>query len=104
MNWIISDNKSYGISLNQKQIDKIYSVTKPCMEYISNRLFEIENWTMDDAKRILSEIVDEMPIMSYRISPSEGQVIIHYNRYADIILTDPFIQIYREQKLNKILK
>jgi len=103
--WELKYSESYSTSHTQTRIDKMIKdaneVMYPCMEYFCKRLSETERWTIDDAKMIFGEIIDEMPILSYRIW--NGEFTIIYNRYIDVKLTDSVQQIYREQKLNKIL-
>jgi hypothetical protein len=50
--------------------------------------------------KILSEIIEELPIM--RANTYGGEFIIKYNRWVDIKLTDTTKQIYRDIKLEKI--
>lgn len=80
---------------------KIIDTATPCMDHFCKRLSQIEDWKLEDANKILSEIVDEMPIMTADIY--NGEFRIRYNKWIYIKLTDTTKQIYRESKLNKIL-
>ena len=71
------------------------------MNYFCDRLSEIDEWKVEDAEKVFGEIIEEMPIMSYRVH--NGEFIINYNKYVSIKLTDTTRQIYREIKLGKIL-
>jgi hypothetical protein len=79
----------------------VIETATPFMNYFCNRLSEIEDWKIEDAEKVFGEIIEEMPIMNYRIYG--GEFIIIYNKYVSIRLTDTIRQIYREIKLGKIL-
>lgn len=92
---------------NDDFLKGVIETATPFMNYFCERLSEIDDWKIEDAERVFGEIIDEMPIMSYRISgellSGDKEFIINYNRYIDIKLTDTTRQIYREIKLGKIL-
>jgi len=96
----ISDNSPIGFK-SDDFLKGVIETATPFMNYFCDRLSEIEDWKIEDAEKVFGEIIDEMPIMSYRIWDEE--FIIKYNRFVDIKLTDTTRQIYREIKLGKIL-
>jgi hypothetical protein len=92
---IMSDEKF------NKMVDNAESIVSECMNYFCSRLNEIENWTIDDSKRIFKEIIDDLPILTFQ--EWNGKFSIRYNSYISIEFEDTLTQIYREQKLNKLL-
>lgn len=82
-------------------LKSVIETATPLMDYFCNRLSEIDEWEIKDAEKVFGEIIEEMPIMNYRVYKDE--FIIKYNRFVEIKLTDTTRQIYREFKLNKIL-
>jgi hypothetical protein len=84
-----------------KYLKSVIDITTPIMNYFSKRLSEIENWSVYDANKIFSDIIDEVPIFSTTIY--NGEFIINYNKWTVIKLTDNTNQIYRGIKLEKIL-
>lgn len=82
-------------------LKSVIETATPFMDYFCNRLSEIEDWRIEDAERVFGDIIEEMPIMNYKIY--KGEFIINYNKYTLIKLTDTTKQIYREIKLGKIL-
>ena len=79
----------------------VIETATPFMNYFCDRLSEIDEWKIEDAEKVFGEIIEEMPIMSYRVHKEE--FIINYNKFVSIKLTDTTRQIYREIKLGKIL-
>lgn len=96
----ISDYSPNGFK-SDDFLKSVIETATPFMNYFCDRLSEIEDWKIEDAERVFGEIIEEMPIMNYRIKGEE--FIIKYNRFVDIKLTDTTRQIYREIKLGKIL-
>lgn len=96
----ISDSSPNGFK-SDDFLKGVIETATPFMNYFCDRLSEIEDWKIEDAERVFGEIIEEMPIMNYRIK--EEEFIIKYNRFVDIKLTHTTRQIYREIKLGKIL-
>jgi hypothetical protein len=71
------------------------------MDYFCKRLSELTDWKLEDANKLFSEIVDEMPIMTTRIQGDE--FIINYNKWIFIKLTETPKQIYRDSKIKQLL-
>jgi len=102
IDWYVEISDNSPIVFNSDEFLKgVIETATPFMNYFCDRLSEIEDWKIEDAEKVFGEIIDEMPIMNYRIWNEE--FIIKYNRYVDIKLTDTTRQIYREIKLGKIL-
>jgi hypothetical protein len=88
---------------NDDYISKVIDTASPFMDYFCKRLSEIEDWKLEDALVIFKDIIEEMPIMSCDCH-GDDEFYINYNRYTFIKLTDTTKQIYREIKLEKLLK
>lgn len=105
VNWYVEVNGPY--LKNNNYLKSVIETAKPFMRYFCERLSLINDWKVEDAQRIFGDIIDEMPIMNYRVSSDtitgEKEFIIMYNKHTDIKLTDTTKQIYREIKLEKIL-
>ncbi len=103
IDWYITINETAPASLkSDKSLQNIIDTTTPVMEYFCKRLTCIKNWSVKDAERVFIEIVDEMPVMNGKIVDNE--FIIVYSRYVSIRLIDNTTQIYRDVKLDSIIK
>jgi hypothetical protein len=91
--------------VSEKFMKQVIKTATPCMDYFCKRLSEVEDLDIFKIEGVFGEIVEEMPVMNYRISEIDGvnEFIIKYNKWVDIRLTDTTKQIYREIKLTKIL-
>jgi hypothetical protein len=99
INWYIEiSNTQFK---NEKYLRRVNEIVTPYMNYFFERLIVIDNYTLEDANSIFSDIIKEMPIMSPRIY--NGRFFIEYNKHTHIYLKDTVKQIYREIKLDKIL-
>jgi hypothetical protein len=82
-------------------LKSVIETSTPVMNYFCKRLSELEEWTIDDANKIFSSIIDEMPIMNAKVY--NGEFSIEYNKWTKIKLTETSKQIYRGIKLEKLL-
>jgi hypothetical protein len=80
---------------------KVIDTATPFMDYFCKRLSELTDWKLEDANKLFSEIVDEMPIMTTKIQGDE--FIINYNKWIFIKLTETPKQIYRDSKIKQLL-
>jgi hypothetical protein len=96
----LDEGRPYNLK-NDRYLQSVIETATPFMNYFVKRLNQMENWTVDDANKIFSSIIEEMPIMKPRIWKDE--FYIEYNRYTRIKLTDTTKQIYRGIKLEKLL-
>jgi hypothetical protein len=106
ISWELKVDQFYESNISKDALYKVLNnankTVELCMDYFSKKLSEIDNWSVEDAKIIFGEIADDLPIMTYYIT-NDGQFILRYNRYIHAIFTNSIKQIYREQKINKIL-
>jgi hypothetical protein len=103
IDWYVEISEYY---LNDKfksddYLKGVIETSTPFMNYFCKRLSELEEWSVDDANRIFSSIIDEMPIMNARLYG--GEFLIEYNKFVNIKLTETPKQIYRDIKLEKLL-
>ena len=104
INWYVQISEDAPIGFNSDiYLASVIDTASPFMEYFCKRLSEIEDWKLEDALVIFKDIIEEMPIMSCDCH-GDDEFYINYNRYTFIKLTDTTKQIYREIKLEKILK
>lgn len=96
----LQEDRPYNLK-NDRYLKSVIDTATPFMNYFCKRLSEIENWTVEDANSIFSEIINEMPIMKPIVW--NGEFSIQYNKYTVIKLTETTKQIYRGIKLEKIL-
>lgn len=103
INWYVEilDNAPSRFN-SDTYLKNVIDTATPFMNYFCIRLYEIDNWSIENAKKIFEDIIDEMPIMSLMIN--NGEFIIIYNRFVNIKLSDTYKQIYRDIKLEKILE
>lgn len=87
---------------DDKYLSNVIKTAAPCMTHFCKRLTEIDDFTLEDMEKVLSEIIEELPIMRANIYGNE--FIIKYNRWVDIKLTDTTKSIYRDIKLEKLFK
>lgn len=91
----------------------VKETAEPCIKYLNNKIgdniFKIEC----DKNKILilfKEIMQDMPILNnlsmvdYTSINNYNYIILRYNKWVDILITDTIEQIYRDIKLNKILE
>jgi len=97
----ISESAPDGFK-NDKYLSNVIKTAAPCMTHFCKRLTEIDDFTLEDMEKVLSEIIEELPIMRANIYGNE--FIIKYNRWVDIKLTDTTKSIYRDIKLEKLFK
>jgi len=106
VDWYVKSNP-WGRPITEKVLSKIVETATPLMNYFCKRLTDAIDDELEISKieTLFAEIVQEMPVMNYRISKEDGvdQFIIMYNSRTEIRLTDSTKQIYREIKLTKIL-
>ena len=95
----ISESAPDGFK-GDKYLAEVIKTASPCMNYLCNRLMEMEDFTLESMEKIFSEIIEELPIM--RGNRYGDEFVIKYNRWVDIKLTDTTKQIYRDIKLEKI--
>ena len=117
VDWYVISNPGLGISRipigvnrgynSEKFLKKVVETATPLMDYFCNRLTDVVSGELkiSQIETVFAEIIEEMPVMSYRISKENGvdQFIIQYSKYTEIRLTDSTKQIYRDIKLPKIL-
>lgn len=106
VDWYVKSNPWNG-KVTEKVLSKVVETATPLMDYFCDRLTEVVEGDLkiSQIETVFGEIVEEMPVMNYRISEENGvdQFIIMYNKHTEIRLTDSTKQIYREIKLTKIL-
>ena len=72
------------------------------MNYFFHKLEDEKDYSIDTMDKIFKSIIDEMGCMRCRIY--NESLIIEYNRNVSIIVENSKTQIYRNLKLQKILK
>jgi hypothetical protein len=103
IDWYVTINEDAPDSLkSDRALQNVINTTTPVMKYFCEKLTSIKEWSVKDAERIFIEIVDEMPVMNARIINNE--FVISYSRYISIRLIDNTTQIYRDVKLESIIK
>ena len=85
-----------------KYVGNVIDTASPCMDYFCKRLTEMKDWKLEDANNIFKEIIEELPIMTARVYNND--IIINYNKWVTIKLTETATQIYRESKIRQILE
>jgi hypothetical protein len=90
--------------VSEKFLKKVVETATPLMDYFCNRLTDVVSGELkiSQIETVFAEIIEEMPVMNYRIS-KDNEFIIQYSKYTEIRLTDSTKQIYRDIKLTKIL-
>jgi hypothetical protein len=101
IDWYVEVTESAPSSFNNNDyLISVIDIVSPFMEYFCKRLYETENWKLEDVNKIFKEIIDEMPIMEAHIWNDEFS--IKYNRWVYIKLIDTKVQIYRDSKIRKL--
>ena len=72
------------------------------MNYFFHKLENEEDYSIEKMDEVFRTIIDEMGCMKCRIY--NESLIIEYNKSVSIIVEDSKTQIYRNLKLQKILK
>ena len=98
ISWYIDSSQT-----DDKYIDMVKKTVEPCMNYFCDRLCQIENFDPDDLNRLFREILEELPILNFRVDPNTNDFYFQYNRYTQIRFNDAKKGIRRELILNKIL-
>jgi hypothetical protein len=80
--------------------DSVIKNSQPIIDYIFEKLNEF-NYNLDEFYKKLSDIVDDLPIMSIKLV--NGEIILKYNRWVDIKFVNSTKSIYRDIKLNKLI-
>lgn len=103
INWYveIAENAADGYR-SDTYLKIVIDNSTPFMDYFCERLMQVEDWAFVDVKDVFESIVSEMPVFNCRIV--EDDIIFKYNRWVNLRLTDSAKQIYRDIKLEKILK
>lgn len=101
----VNDPDWYGRKLSEREKQKIIKNVNdsmcPFMEYFCKRLSVLDSFTLKEAEKIFGTIIDDMSVFSHKIVNNE--FVIVYSKLANVVLKDSIQQIYREQKINKIL-
>jgi hypothetical protein len=87
----------------KKNIKDIEKITKYIMQIFSDKMMKMEEFNLNKANEILSDIVDEFPVMRPEKDWNTGEFYIRYSKYVSIKLKNPLKLIYRELKLQKLL-
>lgn len=99
---------------DSKYLEVVNRNVEPCMDYFCNRLSEVDEFNMNDILKVFREIVNELPILTFKtkenyVFPSNNYVVIEddfwirYNSYTIIRFSDGLKSIKREMVLSKIL-
>lgn len=99
ISWYIS-----SIRTDDKYINKVKQTIEPCMDYFCDRLSEIDDYDINDLNSLFKGILEELPVLSFRIDYDKNEFYFKYNKETDIKFNDPYKGIKRELILNKILK
>lgn len=98
INWYISFSEYAPKSMNCDKItDNVIKIMSPIMDFLCDRLIKEDNITME---RFIS-IMNELSIMNSSIIGDE--LVIKYNRFISIRLTESLKQICRDIKIEKVL-
>jgi hypothetical protein len=84
-----------------KYLSIVMNTVTPYMEYFMERI-NFSNCGLEDVFNHLNHIAKEMPIMQPVINGES--FYIRYNKFTFIKFVDSPKQIYREYKLNKLLR
>jgi len=98
ISWYIDSTRT-----DDKYINKVKQTVEPCMDYFCDRLCQIENFDLNDINRLFREILEELPILNFRIDPNTNDFYFQYNSNTQIRFHDAKKGIRRELILNKIL-
>lgn len=99
MNWSIRVSENAPLQYNEvKYLEKVKSSVEPYIRHIIERIDMLG--FVDEM--IISEIVDEIPILiPHR---SNDKFCMKYNSFVYIHFDDSFQVMNREKKINKLLK
>lgn len=102
ISWYIDSSQT-----DDKYIDMVKKTVEPCMNYFCDRLCQIENFDPDDLNRLFREILEELPILNFRVDAITNEIYFQYssslNANTKIRFNDATKGIRRELILNKIL-
>jgi hypothetical protein len=84
----------------EKFKETIIRNSKPVMDFLYEKLVE-NDYNLEEFYNKCKDIIDDLPIMKFKIINNE--IIIQYNRWIDIKLTDSTKQLYRDIKLDKLI-
>lgn len=98
INWYIVSSETKS----ESYLNNVTRTVTPFMDYFCSKISEIDNCTLDNLHNIFIDIVDGLPIMKAYVYKNE--FIIFYNKTTQIKFRDTTKQIYRDIKLEKILK
>ena len=104
ISWYIDSSRTDKAYLNQ-----VNKIAGPCMDYFCKRLYEVDQFEINDIKRIFEEIIEELPILNIvyngdkeKLEPDK--IAIDYNGYTIIRFNDNLRGVVRDIKLRKILE
>ena len=109
ISWYIDSSNN-----NEVYLKKVNEVIEPCMNWLEKRLYELYNdnkhfdHEYDEYNKIgilLSEIIEEIPILKfcYGININDPEIYLRYNSSTIIRFNDGLKGLIREIRLNKIL-
>ncbi len=103
LSWYIDSSRN-----DKNYLDIVKRTVEPCMDYLCDRLSEIEDYDLNDLNRFFKEIVDELPILTFYINKDiydniEDGFHFRYNNFTTIKFNDGVKGVRREIILNKIL-
>jgi len=96
-NWYIKSTNS-----DQSYLDMVESIASPYMDYITNKLCDINTSNINSLKLEIVNIINTLPFFQFQ---SNGDnFYIRYNSKTTIEFNESLKSIIREIKLNKILQ
>ena len=102
ISWYIDSTRT-----DDKYLAKVKQTVEPCMDYFCDRLYEIEDFDLNDINKLFKEIIEELPILNFVLNPITNEIYFQYssslNANTKIRFHDATKGIRRELILNKIL-
>ena len=101
ISWYIDTNPVYGGRPSEIYLNRVKETVEPCMNYLCDRLSEVEDYDINDLEILYREIVEELPILSFINDGDE--FYFRYNSYTIIRFRDPLKSIKRDILINRLL-
>lgn len=104
ISWYIDSTRT-----DQPYLDQVNRIAGPCMDYLCKRLCEVDSFEINDTKRIIEEIIEELPILKIHYYGDKeklelDKISINYNGQTSIKFNDNLRGVVRDIKLRKILE
>ena len=99
ISWYIDSTRS-----DNKYINKVKETVEPYMDYFCDKLYEVDEFDINQINNLFIEILEELPILTFKVDYyNKDEFFFRYNSYTTIRFNDTVKGIKRELILNKIL-